>query len=1043
MGAVAESDAGERTGELLARCALVDDASAWRALREHPTPLVLIPRGDVAAEVSAGSPHHIIVPIRDQGRADLTLPPIDSLAAAEPLKQAGLSEDEAAVCGKIARLSLLAARRRIATKPELHRPEWASTPASKLLRRLLLLGWWNEDRDEDRQAVADLVGINYDELREDFAMLLAQEDPVLTRLDASLALVSHVDAWLLLAPELRSDDLEAFEPIVFRVLGETDPRFDLPQDERWLAGVKGKVRQHSGALRSGMATALALLGAQGEATIAGSSLTGREWAGYFARELLKGANADATGNRWASLQDVLTDIAEAAPSEFLEAVSAGLSGESPVLKRIFMDQNGSALYVDAPHTSLLWALETCSWSPAHFGMAVDLLARLAEIDPGGRYSNRPNASLLSIFRPWFPQSSVAPERRLDVLDALRERHPATAWPLMLELLPDMHGFATHMHAPRFRDWKPTEMPVLRSDYWAFVGAVSERLFTDAGASAPRWLQVIEKLDDLSPHLRERGLAGLKEFATLDDVAPVERTKVWEALRALAARHREFVDAKWALPEVEITRVEDTAQLFEPEQLPGRSAWLFENELPDIPEIQRHDNFDDYNRALSELRARVARELADELEWPQLLQFARARELAWRFGVALAQAGVTRHEEEFLRLLDSDDNTDLQLGSGYLDQRFRIDGWAWAETHLTSGTLSPKQTARLLLGADDRVKAWKRADELGPKVAAAYWREFRPYGLGAKFPHVVDAAQRLLEAGRPAVALDLLSLYRRDEDQPLEYAEMIARGLEALLERQSDPEIGVLGHHDLVGVFAYLEKSDLSTDRLARLEWAYLQALGYDASPATLSGLLARDPAFFVDVVSRVYRPSAAGGTEDEEEEAEAEEEELTEQDRAVASNAYRLLSEWRTVPGKRDDGTVDGAVLNAWVDDALERLRGAGLLRPGEHHIGAVLAAGPGDPDGLWPCVVIRDLLERLQNAEIDHGMRLAIANRRGATSRGLLDGGDQERELAAKYREQGVGLRDKWPRMAAIVEDLAEGYEREARRHDAEAERRRRGFDR
>ncbi len=857
VGALVISRADDDAGALLARLAIIDDVGTWRALRDHPTPLVLVPQGDAVEEARGGSPHHVIVPIVDAGPADITLPPIDSLVAGEELATAGLRREEAEACGKIARLSLLAARRRIATKPELHRPQWAQAPAPRLVRRLLLAGWWNEDSDGDREVIAELSGSDYDALREEFATLVAQEDPLLTRLDASLALVSHFDAWLLLSHDLRKDDLEAFEPTVFKVLGEPDPRFELAKEERWLAAVHGKVRAYSGGLRRGIATSLALLGSYGDNAIGGSMRTGREWASYFVRMLLEQANADANCHQWASLEDVLTDLAEAAPSEFLEAVRVGLSGESPVLRRMFMDQNGSALYVDAPHTSLLWALETCVWSPGYFGQTVDLLARLAEIDPGGTYSNRPAATLVSIFRPWFPQNSVTPERRLDVLDALRERHGEVAWTVMLSLLPEMHGIATYIHSPRFRDWKPGETTVLRSDYWSFIGAVCDRLFDDAASDATCWLSLIEKLDDLPSDLREKGLAGLVDLSERDDLSGDERTEIWEALRALAARHREFVEAKWALPDEEVARLEQTAKRFEPDDMARRSAWIFEAEMPDIPEIQRHDNFDEYNRALAELRARVASELAHSLEWPELRSFALARKLPWRFGIALAQAGVTQHEDRLLELLASDDSAELQLASGYLDQRFRIDRWSWAEVHLTSGSLSAQQAARLLLGAEDRVKAWRRADALGPEVAEAYWQEFRPYGLGPKFPHAAEAAARLLQAGRPAAALDLLSLYRRDEGHP-EYAELMARGLEALLERETDPEIGVLAHHDIVGVFAYLEKSDLATDRLARLEWAYLQALGYDASPTTLSRLLAQDTGFFVDVVSRVYRPSAAG-----------------------------------------------------------------------------------------------------------------------------------------------------------------------------------------
>ncbi len=61
---------------------------------------------------------------------------------------------------------------------------------------------------------------------------------------------------------------------------------------------------------------------------------------------------------------------------------------------------------------------------------------------------------------------------------------------------------------------------------------------------------------------------------------------------------------------------------------------------------------------------------------------------------------------------------------------------------------------------------------------------------------------------------------------------------------------------------------------------------------------------------------------------------------------------------------------------------------------------------------------------------------------RGMLDGGDQEFELATKYRKQADQFADRWPRTAAVLRGLAEDYEREARRYEEEAERRRKGFE-
>src|SRR5205807_1300536 len=100
----------------------------------------------------------------------------------------------------------------------------------------------------------------------------------------------------------------------------------------------------------------------------------------------------------------------------------------------------------------------------------------------------------------------------------------------------------------------------------------------------------------------------------------------------------------------------------------------------------------------------------------------------------------------------------------------------------------------------------------------------------------------------------------------------------------------------------------------------------------------------------------------------------------IARNAYSLLSEWRLLPGRRDDGSVDADELRAWVGDARARLREARRLRVGDIYIGKVLAASPPDTDGAWPCEAVRDVLEEVQSPQIESGMRTEIFNSLGAT---------------------------------------------------------------
>jgi hypothetical protein len=1046
-------------GALAARTAWVDDITTWRALRDHPEPLLLAPVEDsLTDEMAAGSHHHVVIPVLGSTDADIEIPPLDSVQVAETLKELGLEDPRNDEAARIARRSLLALRRHLAIKPELHQPSWAKPPVARNVRRLLLTGQWNEASDADREIVASVFRVSYPEVADEMTERLSDGDPLVVRTGSTLGLVSPYDAWALLRRNLDTEDLRRFEEAALTVLREPDPRLELPVEDQWRSSLLGATRSHSGDLRRGIATTLALLGGHGEATVVGSTTKGEEWAAAIVRQLLESANEDKTGHLWASLGDVLPLLSEAAPGEFLEAVRVGLRGASPLLVKMFFESSGdSFLAPTSPHVHLLWALEVCAWAPDHFGQTVEHLAYLVEIDPArnSNSGNRPFRSLDSIFCPWHPNASVKAERRLEALKGMRDRHPDVAWELMLALLPEGHDVSFPTMAPRFRDWKPQKVSALIPEYLASIDALIDGLLEDVGESGDRWVQLIKELDDLPPASRSKvvdALGGLADRGLL----PEERELIWEALRSLVARHREFVDAQWALPADEVNELDQLAQRFEPQTPQKRYAWLFNEHMPEIPDVQRGGgDWDAYNDALARLRADAALEICtSDGGWQSIDGFAANVELPQFFGIALAQAGVTKHEAEMIAKLDSDDSQDLSFAYGYLDNRFRTEGWPWVEKLLENEQISPKQIARLLLTTSDIPKSWEVADLRGGDVADVFWREFRLFGLGAEFPHVELVARRLLQVGREPAALEFVRLYalhgaQKKKEDKLAYAPLIADALEQLGARaQPDPEMGLLSHHEFVDIFAFLADAKLPTDRLARLEWAYLPALGYDARPVALGRMMADDPAFFVDVVSRVYRPRA----ESDEDDADAastektEKEELVNKDdeeklRSLAMNAYRLLSEWRRVPGVGEDGVIEEAALRTWVQTARERLRESARLEVGDTHIGQVLAWSPPDADGVWPGEAVRNLLETLQSEDVENGLRIELYNSRGPTSRSPFAGGVQERELANKYREQATGFVDRWPQTASVLRALADTYDRDARRHDDDAERTHRGL--
>ena len=84
---------------------------------------------------------------------------------------------------------------------------------------------------------------------------------------------------------------------------------------------------------------------------------------------------------------MLPTLAEASPGGFLDAVDTGL--DSGGLNAVFDPETESTPFASPTHTGLLWALEALAWSPEYLGSAALALARLAQIDPGGSWANRP------------------------------------------------------------------------------------------------------------------------------------------------------------------------------------------------------------------------------------------------------------------------------------------------------------------------------------------------------------------------------------------------------------------------------------------------------------------------------------------------------------------------------------------------------------------------------------------------------------------------------------------------------------------------------
>jgi hypothetical protein len=162
--------------------------------------------------------------------------------------------------------------------------------------------------------------------------------------------VAAYEGWYALGPRLFDEHLDRMKNTAVSVLCERAPKFELSPEERYAASIHGKALRRSHVLRKGLAESLALVGNHPKALTSCSFGKADATAVLAVREIL----AQADWVQWASLNDLLPLLAEAAPREFLKAVENTLNSDPCPFDTVFA-QESSGVMGSNYMTGLLWA----------------------------------------------------------------------------------------------------------------------------------------------------------------------------------------------------------------------------------------------------------------------------------------------------------------------------------------------------------------------------------------------------------------------------------------------------------------------------------------------------------------------------------------------------------------------------------------------------------------------------------------------------------------------------------------------------------------
>lgn len=1014
-----------------ARCLVATTAASARALADAPAPLILLltePNPGLAEALAQRG--HFVLQAYDERLGSpgevhsLARPSREAVSRA--LADSGIPEPKAEALARDSARNLAVLRRLIPGAPG-RLPAWAKEPPPHALLAVLLVGGWDEDVEADRAQLEDIADQPYKTLIADLTPYVGNFDSPLQKIGSTWRIASPIDAWTLLAPNLTSGDITRFEVAAHAVLGAPDPRFGMDPNERWMAAVHGVRPTYSGMLRHGIGQTLILLAVWGERVRNVADVARR--ADAVVERLLR--NADP--QRWWSLSRDFRLLAEASPEAFLGAIENSLDQNDPPIRILFGADEGG-IFGTEYLSDLLWGLESLAWSPALMPRVTHVLARLDAIDnPPGRNGNRPANSLRTIHLLWAPQTYATLDQRLRALDLIRKQQPEAAWKLMLGILPRGHDMYSPAPLPRWRDFPVEKIePVTRRLIGRGAMAISDRLLTDVGMDPERWDQLLDRLYDLAPG-PEAAIASLSE-AEQRITEHSQRTMLWTSLRRILHRHRQFPDADWSMPDEALHLLQQIYDRFAPSDPIERTAWLFGLRVA-LP-TPSTEGWEEEARKVDEARQEAVQALFHEGGVTSILALARQADSPGYIGKALYDSSLSAPDLDGLleAALRSDHEGERSVAHGLVIATFedRKEPWAamlvanakdedWGETALLT----------ILWALPVRRWTWEQAAQSGREIEDAYWRRAPVFMIEGDSEEVAYAIRKLLSVNRAYHALALAGQHKKYQISSDLLIEVLQKAVHHPVESEGGPNEVVMFQHYVAEILRVLdERNDVDIGTMVSLEWSYLAVLEHSRRPAkVLLKALSEQPDLFVKMLSAVFKPQEESGVVDPEPKD-------FEEARAIANQAYRVLRLWDHIPGTREDGTIDGAVLEKWIKDARKFAKAVGREEVADSRIGNMLSASPNGTDNNWPAEAVREALDMFRSHAMTEGFLVGKRNRRGVTSRQPRDGGKLEREEAAKYRYWANAIMYGYPYVAQALNSLANIYDDEARDHDQSAAR-------
>jgi len=1006
--AIASLMTSEDADRLITRAIVVTDKNAYNDLVEHYDNLIILTTLTDDVHYSTRRGHAVIIASTpaDNIKEAITLPIIEKERFVGTLVKVGIDEAKARKIATDTTRDINIFRRRIGIVKD--NPKWAKSYTELL--PAILVGKWDETCDGDKEILASLAGMSYEQYELILQAHLSKEDTPLIHISNTWRIRSPYEAIevLLNAKAISRALLAKYRTICLNLIQDDDPNALEELNDNGFH-FREFNQKYSNVLKEGVFQNLCLL------SILDDPENGemQQWVDETISLMLN----EWDFQRFLSNRLFLTSLAEASPNSFLSFVE-NLSQE--IIEKVFKPHEQSHhpfSRCEIFYTELLFSLEMLAWDDNYLNRVVRLLLRFSEYKNESNYVNRPDNSLNNIYRFYLPQTYVSFEDRMAILKACSTLNRNTVFRLCKRICESINPQALSSNSHfKWRLFGKLKYPHnIQPVSIAEIDTVKEMMLQCCGFSAIE----ISELIALSSNANMGGIRDSILDAIKQHIPELKDTQIIvDALRKDITRHKRCEGAVWALTEKELVPYQELLNELEPPDVLQKNAWLFEDHYIQFP----HKRYNDSDKTIKEqddARLNALKEIIEEKGEDGLWNFIQLVKCPESLSKSIVSYFDDKLNNDICQKYKSSAISE-SFTQSYLSALYNMDiskYVSWAENVVTSDN-----EMSIVLYAPGYVKELAViADKLGTAIKRHYWESIHVGFYTTE--NIEEIVRELINVNRYSEAIIIIGSYRDTiQISDLEIAQTLYR---YIIEGNN--------HHGQLAtcyITRVLEKLDKSEDPdvihlLIFLEFLLYRRIEHymDMSELRFTKELSRNPELMIQLVELAFRP------DDNVEQSEVDESD----GRLMAECAFHILYFGHAIISfNNKDGVFDGEYMKQYIEQLYRLAEKRKRTKSIDLVVGNILGDIPRDSN--YPPQALCELVEDLHNDTVDQTISTSIYNSRGVTIRAFNAGGDQERSIVSKFEEYKEKTSLLYPRMTEIFNRLIRIYKQEAGRLDDEA---------